>query len=301
MNAITESHQGRLGCSELAAAAGVSPWMTPYQLWEIKTNRASPLDLSGELRIQLGHRLEDIVAALYTEKTGIQLAESQREFVGTIGRAPVVGHIDRRAANQNHGVEIKTSLARFGNNDWGQESTDEIPMHYLVQCLGYLMLSGWDGWEVVVLLAGPELRVYRVLPDQSLFDALSERISTFWQCVVTDIPPPITTDADASRRWPHSVNAECVADMALLAEIAELNSVRSLIKPLTERLQAATVAIKAGMGERERLTDSTGRPLCTWKTTQRQTLDTRALAEAHPEIYRQFLKTTSTRTFRVSP
>jgi len=39
--------------------------------------------------------------------------------------------------------------------------------------------------------------------------------------------------------------------------------------------------------------------LCTWKSTSRQTLDQKALAAAHPELYQQFLKTTTSRAFRL--
>lgn len=299
MTDIAASHQNRLGCSEIAAAIGVSPWMTPYQLWEIKTGRATPPDLSGDLRIKLGHRLEDVVADLYTAQTGFRLEGAQSEFVGDMGGAPVIGHIDRKVLGEQRGVEIKTSLSRFSGRDWGCEDTDEIPMHYLVQCLGYLMLTGWERWDVAVLLAGPELRVYQVQPNQELFDTLESMIGVFWRSVASDTAPDPATHDDANRRWPASIDSALIANAALAAEIEELRAVRETLTPLKERAEAAVLAIKTGMGERERLTDIAGRSLCTWKTTTRQAIDQKALKSAHPEIYQQFLTSTTTRTFRI--
>lgn len=298
MNDITQSHQNRLGCSEIAAALGLSPWKTAYQLWEEKTGRREPEDISGELRIKLGHRLEQVVADLYAEQTGFEVVARDRAYISDT--LPLVGHIDRVVLDGTyHGLEIKTSLTRAGAYGWGADGTDSVPDYYLTQCMGYLMLTGWRLWDLAVLLAGPELRIYKIYPDAELISVIAEGIRAFWDRVVTDTPPPITTLEDAARRWPCATYGTDVATSALAITIDQLRESKHQLKSTQSEIDALELAIKTGMGPLVALTDRDARPLCTWKNTTRQTLDQKALAAAHPEIYQQFLKTTTSRTFRL--
>ena len=47
-----------IGASEVAAAIGISPFMTPNELWEIKTGRREPKDLSTSSRVVFGQQAE---------------------------------------------------------------------------------------------------------------------------------------------------------------------------------------------------------------------------------------------------
>ncbi len=295
---IAQSHQNRLGCSEIAAALGLSPWKTANQLWEEKTGRHEPDDLSGELRIKLGHRLEQVVADLYAEQTGLAVVTHEKAYLSDT--LPLIGHIDRAVLDGvYHGLEIKTSLSRAGAYGWGMEGTDGVPDYYLTQCMGYLMLTGWQRWDLAVLLAGPELRIYRIYPDAELIDAITAGICCFWEHVTTDVPPPIATLEDADRRWPSAIQSADVATPALTMTINQLRDAKRQLKTIQAEIDALELAIKTGIGPLEGLLGQSGKPLCTWKSTSRQTLDQKALAAAHPELYQQFLKTTTSRAFRL--
>ncbi|MBQ5476633.1 MAG: YqaJ viral recombinase family protein [Bacteroidaceae bacterium] len=54
-----------IGASEVAAAIGISPFMTPNELWEIKTGRREPKDLSTSSRVIFGQQAEGLVRDLY--------------------------------------------------------------------------------------------------------------------------------------------------------------------------------------------------------------------------------------------
>ena len=54
-----------IGASEAAAVCGLSPWMTPVELWKIKTGQKNPKDLSGNPATERGHRLEPAVRGIF--------------------------------------------------------------------------------------------------------------------------------------------------------------------------------------------------------------------------------------------
>ena len=69
-------------------------------------------------------------------------------------------------------------------------------------------------------------------------------------------------------------------------------------KQLTLRKHAIAQRIQISMGEHTRAEAADFR--ISWKPGQRITLDTAAIKAEHPEIYRRYMRNTSTRTFRVT-
>jgi hypothetical protein len=59
-------------------------------------------------------------------------------------------------------VEAKTARDETG---WGEEGTDEIPVHYRAQCMWYLDALGLTRCHVAVLIAGSEYREYVIEYD----------------------------------------------------------------------------------------------------------------------------------------
>jgi putative phage-type endonuclease len=296
---IAASHQGRLGCSEISTALGVSPWKTPLELWLEKTGRATPPDLNGIIRIALGNRLEQIVADLYMARFGVKVIRDSREY--THSELPLVGHIDRRVIGRRAGLEIKTSLGRFiSGDDWGEEGTDQIPIHYLTQVMGYLMLTGYESWDVAVLLAGPEFKVYTVRPDPEAFEAILTGVRAFWRHVETDMPPPVTTLADAARRWPRSTENQAIALVKQANAARELQDLRAAIKSLEAEAEQRELAIKTFLENSDVLVDNEGRKLCSWKTESRKTLDTTRLKAEQPDIAAKYTRETQSRVFRLA-
>lgn len=59
-----------VGGSDVAAIFGVSPWVTPLELWKIKKGQMKPADKLNPLQLEMGHLLEPIAAHFYAKKTG---------------------------------------------------------------------------------------------------------------------------------------------------------------------------------------------------------------------------------------
>ena len=291
---IVASHKNRLGCSEIAQALGVSPWGTPLELWQQKTGRAQRPDISGDLRIKLGHRLEQVVAELYSSETGRRVARDSKGY--TLPGLPLIGNIDRRIVGERRGLEIKTSLGAFGGHDW-TDSPDGIPLHYLMQVHGYLLLTGWECWDVAALLAGPTLRIYTIQPDTDMHALIRAGVASFWECVENDTPPEPIDSSDANRRWPTSTGIQRTASDSARTYIDRLRELKIQITNAEREAEHLELLLKTEMQDAEALLDDNNRPLLTWKSSTRRSVDTAALKTAG--LYETYTKVTESRTFKL--
>ena len=66
-----------VGGSDIAAIFGVSPWITPKELWLIKKGKISPAKKMNEMQLEMGHLLEPIAAHWYARKTGDKVIDDK--------------------------------------------------------------------------------------------------------------------------------------------------------------------------------------------------------------------------------
>ena len=64
-----------VGGSDVATIFGLSPWMTPRELWLIKKGRLQPKAKPNPLQLEMGHLLEPIAAHFYAQRTGDTVVE----------------------------------------------------------------------------------------------------------------------------------------------------------------------------------------------------------------------------------
>jgi len=176
-----------LGASEVAAALGLSPWTSPYELWARKTGRLIVQKESDAL--DAGTRLEPAI---------IDWAESvigriERPVEASIDGTPIVTHPDG-LTDSGCPVEAKTSgITGPLYGTWGEEWSDEIPEHYLVQCLVQLEATKADVCHVPALLGGRGFVMYRVPSNRDVQQAIVERaVNWFEYHVIGDRPPELT-------------------------------------------------------------------------------------------------------------
>ena len=56
-----------VGGSDVAVILGISPWMTPLELWMIKKGRMKPTPKGNLGQLEMGHLLEPIAAHFYAQ------------------------------------------------------------------------------------------------------------------------------------------------------------------------------------------------------------------------------------------
>lgn len=156
----------RINGSEIAAVMGISPYESPFSLWHRKAGLISDV-LTNDV-MYWGTQLEPVIrqewngrhreAGIWAEETG-QWRHRDRDWQGgspdgIVRPIHTPGDVVPTAL-----LEVKT--ARY-DDEWGEESTDEIPVHYRAQVLWYLDVFGLDRCHVAVLIAGSDYREYEV-------------------------------------------------------------------------------------------------------------------------------------------
>lgn len=302
-----------IGGSDVAAVLGLSKYKSPYQLWLDKTNRAD-LDDSESEPAYWGNQLEDIVAREYAKRHGVKVQRVNKtlehpEFAwarANIDRAIINPEISGNVRIKDGKLttdsilECKTAnqyLAKL----WGDEQSESVPDYYLTQCQWYLGVTGTENCGLAVLVGGQKFRSYQIKFDAELFKMLLSECSAFWHDhVLADVPPAPTTFDDVLHRWSkHNPNHALDADDELTQVIAEYKDLNATLKEASEELDALKLQICTRMEDAEMIIEGEKR-LATYKYQERTTLDSKALKSAHPEIYQQFLKTSSTRVLRVA-
>ncbi len=212
-------HINRIGGSTIAEILGYSPWGSPHSVY---------LKMIGEYQgtpsnsaMDRGVALEPVVATMFggnhpefvVENYGL-IQHPEYEF---LTGSPDRVLIDKETGELAAGLEIKTANI-ITSNEWGEEDTDQIPYHYLFQCMWYAGLLGVPRWYLAVAFFLSEsrrvkqYREYVVEFDQTLFDVMLSRAVEFWnQHVVPRNPPEITVADPASvsyykRRYPSHSN-----------------------------------------------------------------------------------------------
>lgn len=119
--------------SETAAVLGLSPWITPYQLWLLKTGRKKQVVTPD---MQHGTDLEPAARAAYELKTG----EIMQPLVLQDGAYSA--SMDGMTLNGGLIVEIKCPVRGQDSALWKDVADGTVPGHYGVQVKHQLMVSG---------------------------------------------------------------------------------------------------------------------------------------------------------------
>jgi len=176
--------------SETAAVMGLSPWITPYQLWQLKTGKTQPTEATVPMKY--GTEIEPVARAAYEAKTGLVM----QPLVMTSGEYSA--SLDGITMNGDLIVEIKCPYKGKASELWQSVEVGEIPEMYRVQIQHQLMVSEaslahhwcFDGSDGLLLT---------VQRDEVCQQRIRKAWDEFNVYVVTDTPPPMT-EADTVLR-----------------------------------------------------------------------------------------------------
>lgn len=182
---LAERRSG-IGASEAAAALGLSPFETPLELYLRKIGELPDAEETEAMR--WGSRLEPLIAEAYEEATGHRVVREQ-QFRRADGRPHLFATVD--AVGSAGLVEFKT-LSAFKSGSLGEEGTDDLPEHWLVQAHQQMAVFGEDHVHFAVLVGGQRFRTFHVDRNDLVVEALLTGVDTFWSMVQSRVPPPAT-------------------------------------------------------------------------------------------------------------
>lgn len=196
------SRQGGVGGTDAAAILGLSPWKRPIQIYEGKVNPGAQPELDKEL-LWWGSALEPIVRGRYAERFGVQVVapsdlgaifpKSRPWRDSTLIEGPeswMLGAPDGWMPSVNSGLEVKCSTRK--NEEWGDEGSSEVPVHYLIQVSWYMAVTNADAWNFATLFSGNKLEQFRIVRDRDFERDMIEACRAFWfDNVLAKVEPDI--------------------------------------------------------------------------------------------------------------
>lgn len=277
-----------IGGSDAAACCGISPWKTPYQLWEEKRNIAPPDATNDAMR--WGTKLEPLIRDEYEHVTGNEVIHD----VGPIQskKWPFARvNVDGLVPNNNAILECKSAIRTSG--DWGEPGTDQIPDYYAIQGVHSLaVLTKLERVDFAVLLPYNNFAIYTLERDDDVIEKLMAIESDFWRRVVEDDPPPAISHDDCKRRFARSqpgMEIEC--DNELLHAVTSLKAQKQIKKQAEEQIDALSLKLKQRLGEADTIIDpQTDKVLATWKETKPAArFEQKAFELDHPDLFEKYL------------
>ncbi|KGE09821.1 endonuclease [Burkholderia gladioli] len=252
-----------IGGSDAAAAVGLSPYMSPLELWLIKTGRDAnlPKPDAGDTTepVYWGTLLEPIVAASYTKQTGNRVRR-----VNAVLQHPTIpfmlANVDREIVGccDVQILECKTA-GEQGARLW----RDGPPEYVVLQVQHQLAVTGKQAADVAVLICGQKLEVHRIERDDGLIARLIELEAAFWRYVETDTPPAADGSESADRAlrclYPGAGGTvDFTDDRRLSSVFSDLVAVRAEIEGRQAIEAKLKQTIQQAMGEAGRAQFETG-------------------------------------------
>lgn len=190
-----------IGASEAAAAIGYSPWLSPNELWQIKTGKKKPRDLTHNENVAFGQQAEEALRSLFmAAHPELALEYFPYDFLLLDERPWLRATLDGELTavdSQRKGIlEIKTALCS-SKEDWAAW-TGRVPDHYYVQILHQYLATHYDFVYLFACLQGLNgnfsVRTYYYETAEAGFredaDWLLSGETKFWTNVQTGKIPP---------------------------------------------------------------------------------------------------------------
>ena len=285
-----------IGGSDASAVAGINPWKSPLNVYLDKTSNA--IDNSTSFRMELGNRLEQLVADLFTEETGKKV----RNLNGILRNDNypfAFANIDRQVVGENAILECKTTNS-FATKEWAEG----VPPHYEIQCMHYMAVTGADRCYIAALIGNQDFKIHILERDQETINYLMAIEKEFWEEYVKGdkVPEPDGSSqySDYLKDKYSNSNGEKInldylpGGQDLIDKYLELKNNK---KEIEKEIKQIEQTLQVEMQENQQA--SLGWHKITWETSTRTSLDSKAIKLEHPEIYAKYTNTSSYRRFTV--
>lgn len=244
-----------LGASEVAIALGLSPFKTPLALYYEKHGLApsSPPTLPQKI----GTYCEPAVLRLYQDwleenepLAGPMLFKDQEVRVSA--KTPWLFATLDAVGEDGRVVELKTVGWR-DKEEWGPEGSDQVPLHYFIQCQIQAYVAEVPFVDLAALISGREFAVYRIERDDALLqNVIIPKAAAFWERVQL-MDPPFATGADVGllNSFKPVKGKEVGLPDALSAQAVRYLELGSEIKAMEAERNAAKAALLEAVGDAE--------------------------------------------------
>ncbi len=285
-----EVRRASIGGSDAGIVMGLSPYTSLYTLWLEKTGQKEPEDISDREAVYWGSKHEEMIAREFCKRENKSV---RRCGLYRSRKYPfMVASFDRLIAGEHAGLECKTAAA------WKKQIWDsgEIPPWYYMQCLHYMIVSGFKRWYLAALIGGNHFTCWQVDYNEEHATALIEAEQDFIDRVSRGVMPEIdgSTSTTDSIRETFGGGGEAIdlpnAAAPLLTRWDEVKKLKAGLDEEAQEIQNR-LCVMLGNAEMGILGEGeTARKIC-WKSYPgRVTIDSKKLKADLPEIYEKYCK-----------
>lgn len=222
-----------IGGSDVAALFGLSSFSTRWQLWQEKSGRLPPEDLSDNKAVQAGKFLEQGIAQWAAHLWGWDIHKVEEYH--TADDLPGMGATLDYALNTGIPLEIKWNCGFSGDWKYEGDTITEAPEKYILQVQH--QMACYDGnpdhaWLVVLINNEP--RRMKIPRHDGIIEKIKQEVADFWQSIHTneEPEPDLEEDTNAIKRL---IDTVPLTDVDLAPEDGHL-FIRYLDASATEKL-----------------------------------------------------------------
>lgn len=290
-----EARRKGIGGTDAAAILGLSKWRSAVDVWEDKLGVAPERPQTAAML--WGLRLEEVIAAAYTETTGRRVRRVGMRRARHVKTFPMLGSIDRMTYLSDEAPRVVELKKKRSADDLGTADDPpylRVPPDWYLQTQHYLEVVDAEIADVAVLVGGTDFRIIEIPRDRDYGADLIEEEARFWRDYVeAGVQPPVGPDdlAFLGRKYPASSGEEIVAtsELALTVEayldaVAEVERYEGLRDGYRAKIEDA-------MGTASRLVS--GSASVSWKSHERKSTAWREIAGG----YRSAIESTRTSLF----
>jgi len=171
----------RIGSSDAPAIMGVSPWATPYQLWEQKV---SGMERESNSAMKRGVEMEETARRSFEKKMGVEVFAKRMEHPSIEFMTATLDGID---IDNRVLVEIKCP----NREDHALALRGKVPEKYIPQLQHQLAVTGLDGMYYFSF-TGEDGCIVEIPRDESYLQQMIEEEEKFWRCIQDHKAPALT-------------------------------------------------------------------------------------------------------------
>lgn len=185
--------------TDAAALFGISPYLTPFELWHRK-KQGTVVQLEANERMQWGTRLQDAIAAGICQDQGWKEYRRKDEYV----RWPAARLGSSFDFEVIHGgemplLEVKNVDSLAYKDGWLIDGdTVEAPPHIELQVQHQLAVSDRQLAYIGALIGGNRVILIRRERDEAIINALIKKSQDFWKSIDENKPPEPDFERDAA-------------------------------------------------------------------------------------------------------
>lgn len=264
-----------IGGSDVGAILGVSPWTTPFQLYQKKIGALVEEITPAKQRIfDRGHRWEPIVLEMLVDELRERghevevLATNQRYTDPVLPFLVCELDAELLIDGEETNAEMKTANY-FAAGAWGAYDSEDIPIYYAAQGMHGLMIKPRRRAVFAAVTGFDERPMVRIMDrDEETIAGIRAKEIDFWERVQNRIPPEPTAPEDVKWLYQRDTGTAIEADSEIVELVQHLKDMKARAKTQETKIEMMAARIKTFMGSAAVLLGPDGKPLATWKNNK---------------------------------